>query len=337
MQTNQPNSQFFTWLVLFLALNIMAKIALADVVLPSVDPKFVTVVEQNPSRDAGYVVGDILERTVTITIKKPYELVKESLPIVGYEHRYKGQISGIELSSIQHEEHQNAGSVTHVLNLSYQVFTTGRVAKPAALRAEILKLRNTENKDVVQLRVPSFSFRVSPLSVFGQVKLREEISPFVPPLLLDASKEKRNLKVYAGILGLSLLGLLYMLGVHAWLPRMGAPFAKAYRDIRKMPETNEGIQEAVARVHQSLNKTAGMSVFSHTIEQFLQVKPAFTIAKPEIAAFFNLSKQVFFESEKNPTTAHQQSKQWLLQFCRHMRDCERGLKPDVNQNAGVSA
>lgn len=57
-----------------------------------IDPKYVTLQEENPTRDAGYVVGDILERTITLTIKKPYELVKEFLPIEGYEHRYKGQI-----------------------------------------------------------------------------------------------------------------------------------------------------------------------------------------------------------------------------------------------------
>lgn len=336
MQLNKMKRQCLIMTFMCFAGLMTEKSAVADVVLPSVDPKFVTLVEKNPTRDAGYVVGDVLSRTVTITIKKPYELVKESLPIVGYEHRYKGQISGIELTNIQHQEHQNVNSVTHELNLSYQVFTTGRVAKPAALRAEILKLRNTDNKDVVQLRVPSFSFRVSPLSVYGQVKLREEMSPFVPPLLLDATKEKRNIKILAGVLALSLLGLLYMLGVHAWLPKMGAPFAKAYRDIRKMPDTAEGMQQAVARIHQSLNKTAGTSVFKNTIDEFLNAKPAFKVAKQEIEQFFETSRQVFFESEQQQKSGIQ-SKAQLMQFCRHMRDCERGLKPDVANNNSVSA
>lgn len=306
--------------------------AVADVVLPSIDPKYANVKEINPKRDAGYVVGDVLDRTVIVTIKAPYELVKESLPIVGYEHRYRGQISGIELTKIQHEENKKSNAVEHTLHLSYQVFTTGKVAKPAALRAEILKIRNTKTKDVVQLRVPSFSFRISPLSVFGQVKLREEMSPFTPPLLLDDAKEQRNVKLLSVVLGIALLGLLYIFGVHAWLPRMGAPFARAYRDIRQLPDTPEGHKQAVSRIHQALNKTANTTVFSNTLSGLLDKKPAFAPAQKEIEQFFNLSNQVFF-AESHATHGIAEPKKWLLQFCRHLRDCERGLTPNIQNKA----
>ncbi|MDI1308565.1 MAG: hypothetical protein PSV17_03920 [Methylotenera sp.] len=310
-------------------LSLISQPVLADVVLPDINTKHVTIKQENPTRDAGYVVGDILERTITITVKKPYELVKESIPIVGYEHRWKGQISGIELSKVSAEEMQHSDSVTHVIHLTYQVFTTGKLAKPAALRAEILKMRNTENKEVLQYRVPSFSFRVSPLSVFGSVKLKEELSPFTPPFLIDSSKQRLTLKVLFGILSLSLLGLLYILGMHAWLPRMGAPFAKAYRDIRKMPETAAGLQQATARIHESLNKTAGTSLFGNNIDSFIQDKPAFSPVKKDIEKFFALSRKVFFEAE-SAQNLNEYSKVWLMKFCRHMRDCESGLRPEAS-------
>ncbi len=302
----------------------------ADAELPSINNKFVKIIEDNPTRDAGFVVGDILTRKITLTIKKPYELVKESLPIVGYEHRYKGQISGIELVDINTEESIHSDSVTHVLNLKYQVFMTSKLAKPAALRAEIVKIRNPEKKEVLQYRIPSFSFRISPLSVFGQVKLKEEMSPFVEPLLIDASKEQWYLKGLIGVLTISLLGLLYIFGMNAWLPRMGAPFAKAYRDIRKLPDTPEGIQKAVARVHESLNKTAGASLFNDNLENFIANKPTFSPAKNEIEQFFNLSRFAFFEANR-PASLPTYSKQWLLQLCRHLRDCERGLVPNIDK------
>jgi mxaA protein len=317
---------------MFMLAVAMPSLVKADVELPSVDNKYVTIKEENPTRDAGYVVGDILQRTITLTVKKPYELVKESIPIVGYEHRYKGQISGIELSNIETEEDQHSDSVTHVLHLSYQVFTTGKLAKPAALRAEIVKVRNTDNKKMFQYRIPSFSFRVSPLSVFGAVKLKEEMSPFTPPLLIDASPEKLNLTILLVLLGLSLTGLLYIFGTRAWLPRMGAPFAKAYRDIRKLPDTPEGIQQAVSRVHQSLNKTAGASLFSDNLTDFITKKPAFAPAKQEIEQFFNLSRFTFFETQ-HAHPSETASKKWLLSLCRHLRDCERGLKPNIKTGA----
>jgi mxaA protein len=301
----------------------------ADVVLPDINAKYVTIKEDNPTRDAGYVVGDILDRTITLTVKKPYELVKESIPIVGYEHRWKGQISGIELSKVSSEEIQHSDSVTHVIHLTYQVFTTGKLAKPAALRAEILKMRNTEKKETLQYRVPSFNFRVSPLSVFGSVKLKEEMSPFTPPFLIDSSKQKLSLKLLIGLLGFALLGLLYIFGMHAWLPRMGAPFAKAYRDIRKMPETADGLKHAIARIHESLNKTAGTSLFGNNIEDFVQHKPNFSPMKLEIEKFFSLSRKVFFEPESVQDLS-EQSKNWLLKLCRRLRDCERGLRPETD-------
>ena len=314
-------------LAMSIFLSLTLSTAMADVVLPSIDEKYVSIQEQNPTRDAGYVVGDILDRTITLTVKKPYELIKESLPIEGYEHRYKGQISGIELLKISTEESQNSDSVTHVLHLHYQIFTTGKLAKPAALRAEIVKLRNTTNKQVVQYRIPSFSFRISPLSVFGAVKLREEMSPFVPPLLLDASKSLLHLKILIALLCLAALGLLYIFGMHAWLPRMGAPFARAYRDIHKLPDSPEGIKQAVARLHESLNKTAGTSLFTSNLASFLRTKPAFDPVAKEIEQFFGLSRQVFFESNAS-NNLNEAPKVWLLKFCRRLRDCERGLRPD---------
>jgi mxaA protein len=302
--------------------------AQADFKLPEIDAKFITMKEVNPTRDAGFMVGDILSRQITLTIQKPYELVEETLPIVGYEHRYKGQISGIELVQIKTDVTNHSNSVTHVIDLDYQVFTTSKLAKPAVLRAEYVKIRNLNTKDVVQYRIPAFSFRISPLSVFGAVKLKEEMSPFVSPLLLDNRHEQRKLYIALGVLAFSLLGLLYIFGMRAWLPKMGAPFARAYRDIKKLPDTKEGVKQGVARVHQSLNKTAGISLFGDNLNQFIAEKPQFSPAKHEIQRFFNLSRFTFFEDQSAPTL-DTHSKTWLLSLCRHLRDCERGLKPNI--------
>lgn len=108
---------------------------------------------------------------------------------------------------------------------------------------------------------------------------------------------------------------------------MGAPFAKAYRDIRKLPATSEGLQQAVARVHRSLNFTAGNSVFKDNLDQFVQQKPAFKPVMVDIEQFFGSSRQVFFE----PQAEHQAGEvplDWLRNFCRRCRDCERGLIPE---------
>ncbi len=306
--------------------------AFADIVkLPDVDENFVSVELNDPVRDAGYVVGDVLNRTVTLTVKKPYQLVEESVPIVGYEHRYRGEISGIELVKIDMSSEENSDSEKYTMDLVYQVFTRSRTAKPATLRAEILKIRHTKTNKILQYRLPSFPFRVSPLSVYGAVKLDQEMYPFIPPLTLDSSQHIFNVKVLATILALSLLGLLYILGTYAWLPRMGAPFAKAFRDIKKMPDSPAGLQQAVTRVHQSLNETMGASLFNNNLDELMIKKPAFVPARHEIEKFLGLSHQVFFEDASEPlVTKH--PKAWLLQLCRHLRHCERGLVPNIKGN-----
>lgn len=306
--------------------SLMSTTSHADVLLPDVEERYVTIKESNPTRDAGYVVGDIVERTVTVTIKHPYQLVKESLPIVGYEHRWKGQISGIELSNIATESSTHGQDETHSIHLAYQIFTTGKLAKPAALRAEILKVRNLETKEVRQLRIPSFSMRVSPLSVFGAVKLREEMYPFVPPLLLSTQQEKRNVQLLSIALGLSVLGLIYILGAYAWLPKMGGPFAKAYRAIGKMPTDAGSLADGLSAIHQALNKTAGQSVFKDNLALLFAQKPSFRHAEARLNEFFARSHRTFFESEQAAMMSSE-DKRWLLSTCKQLRDCERGLRP----------
>ncbi len=310
------------------SLLILAGTSQADVVLPTVDSRYVSVKELNPSRDSGYVVGDKLERTLVITVKKPYELIAESLPIVGYEHRYRGQVSGIELAAIDVETEPHADSTTHTIHLVYQVFKSARVAKPALLRGEVVKLRHNAKKEIRQFQFQPFTFRVSPLSVYGEVNLKQEMSPFIKPFTLSTATDYRILNAAAVVLALSLLGLLYIFGAYSWLPRMGGAFAKAYRQVSKYPDTQQGLQEAVSAVHRAIQQVAGHSVFGNSVERFIEEKPAYAPAKPEIERFFGLSRQVFFDSKADPALG-MPAKQWLKQFCRHMRDCERGLRPEV--------
>lgn len=315
--------------VLFLGLGQLP--ALADEPVADVKEGVVTLKEVNPARRVGYTVGDILERTITLDIKKPYKLLDTSLPIVGYEKRWKNQPTGIELRSISHTQQEHDDATTHTLVLAYQVFTNNVVAKHAALPPEYLKLI-AEGK-VVQYRIPSWDFAISPIAIYGSVKIEYDMSPLRGPLLLDASPEKLRLKILLSVLALSLLGLIYILGSRTWLPRMGGPFAKAYRQLNKLhktPVSDTSLQTAAARVHEALNTTAGNSVFSDTLDVFLARKPAFRPLKTDLEQFFGLSRHVFFEHQAAHDTGPEPM-QWLRDFCRRCRDCERGLIPDSQQ------
>lgn len=320
------------WLALMAASGMLH--AEDEEITPNVEDGVVSIRITEPARKVGYTVGDILERDITLEIKHPYKLIETSLPIVGYEKRYQGQKIGIDLSSIHHVKQEHDASTTHHIKLAYQVFTNNVVAKHAALPQEYVKL--IKDGKVVKYRIPSWDFAISPLSIFGAVKIEYDMSPFRGPLILHSAKEQQRLYAFAAVLAVSLLGLLYILGTRSWLPRMGRPFARAYRDLRKLAKapapTPQTLQLAVSRLHKAFNTTAGQGVFADNIDMLIATKPGFAIVRDDIAVFFQLSRQVFFE----PGASHQAGKdpmQWLLQFCRRCRDCERGLKPDTRKLA----
>lgn len=287
---------------------------------------------KEPSRDMGYTVGDVLPRTMTFEVKKPYKLIETSLPIVGYERRYRGQVTGIEVRSVSHEKMDDGDYTKYVIHLTYQVFTNNVVAKPAFLPGEVFKfLKPGEGKqaaEVYQYRVPEWGFRVSPIAIFGSVKIEQDMSPMVPPLQISDAKQRATIKKLEIVLGLSLLGLLYIVGNLAWVPLMGRPFSRCMRAIKSCPDSPEGLQAAVSHVHQALNKTHGSSVFGDNLALFIANKPAFRPLQHELERFFALSREVFFEPTAKADLGSP-ARAWLKQFVRHCRDCERGLNPSI--------
>lgn len=273
-----------------------------------------------PTRDVGYTVGDTISRTIILEAPRTLQLIETSLPIAGNDKKRKGRGSGIELEEATLEKSIRPDKNIYTLHLTYQLFKGGVVARPASLPAEFVKFAG--KGESFDFRIPSWSFRMSPLAVFGQVVVEKDMSGFRGPLLLDSRRDYRILWALLGVLALSALGLLYVLGSTTWLPRMGGPFARALRDLKKLPQTADGLAQSVARLHQAFNASAGGSVFDRA--GFLALKPGFAPVGADIERFFSLSRTVFFE----PGAAHgiADPQAWLRQFCRRCRDCERGLK-----------
>lgn len=300
--------------------------------LPDVKEGIVSIETVDPAQRVGYTVGDVVEREVILTIKAPYKLIDTSLPIPGYEKRYRGQLIGIELKTISHSKKESSEQTTHHIKLAYQIFTNNVVAKNAALGPEYINLINTSNKkDLVKYRIPSLDISISPIAIFGQVKVENNMSTFLGPLLMSNAHEQQVLKASIVVFALSLIALLYILGARAWLPRMGGNFSKAYRGIRKTSRDAQGLQQAISILHQAINRTAGTSIFNDNAYTFLQAHPNFKPLREELEIFFGLSRQVYFEPAFKPENKFGNAEdphQWLVQFARRCRDCERGLTPE---------
>ncbi|MCB5187914.1 hypothetical protein LG200_07830 [Methylobacillus caricis] len=281
----------------------------------------VEITEINPDREVGYHVGDVLKRTITLKVADTYHLLPTSLPLVGNQKKYRNKEQGIEIYSSKMSESHQGGFNIYTLELNYQVFTSSIVAKPAALPPEFVKFAG--NGKLFRVRIPSWSFRISPLAVYGSVKIEKDMSPLRGPLLLDDSLHRQALHTAVAVLSLSLLGLLYILGNRAWLPRMGGPFAKANRKVRKSTTDDSGIKSALGSLHQAFNQSSGQSVF--TADEFINLKPGFAPIRQEIEQFFMLSRAVFFDAS-TASPIQEPSHVWLRKFSRRCRDCERGMK-----------
>ena len=312
-------------------------VAEGDVKLEDVPEGVVTVKTTEPERNVGYTVGDVIHRTITLNVKKPYALVETSIPIVGYERRWKGKLVGIDVSASSLKKEEASSSTTYTIDLDYQVLTNAITAKPGALPSEYFTIKVIDKAGKIRLfqyRVDSWNFRISPLAVFGAVKIEQDMSGMRGPLVLVADDQIHIRNIAAVILALALLGLLYILGNRAWLPRMGSPFAKALRDIRKLPDTTEGIMQAISRLHLAINKTAEQAIFKGTIHQLVAKKPAFAAIEKDLETFFEASRHVFFEAPSQ-ASGHT-SIAWLKAFARRARDCERGLTPDMQSRTPPS-
>ena len=308
----------------FLLLAMMLASSLGWAAEEDVDQKKddppVEITARNPARDVGYHVGDVLTRTITLKVADQYKLLPTSLPIPGNQKRRQNQAQGIELYASKLIESHHHGQNIYTLTLSYQVFTSGIVAKPAALPPEFIKFSG--NGKLFQARIPGWNFRISPLAVYGSVVISKDMSPLRGPLLISDQQQRYTMYAALGVFGLSLLGLLYIFGNRAWLPRMGGPFAKAYRAVRKTSSDDKGLQAAINDLHHAFKQSCGQSVFS--AEEIIHINPAFVPVADEIRQFFLLSRAVFFDSAEQNIPA--QPHQWLHQFSRRCRNIERGMK-----------
>ena len=296
---------------------------------PDIQEGIVSIKIKEPPHRVGYTVGDKSERHVEVTIKKPYVLIKESLPIPGYERKYKGQDLGIVLDAMSHVYKENKTSSTLVLDLTYQIFTNNVVAKPGFLPAEYIRVLNPNDpeKKVFKYRIPEYQIAISPLSIFGNIKIEEDMSPLRGVFLIDEKNPIKTLKI-SGIIALfSLLGLLYIYSQYAWLPNARGVFARTHRSINKVKATSANIQKAITEMHRAFDLVTGKTLFKDNLQDLYAKNSSFENIDNELREFFKLSTLVFFNTS-NKKYDHEEILKWLKNFSRHCRDCERKLIVD---------
>ena len=270
---------------------------------------------KNPSKQIGYVMGDVFTRTVELDVKAPYKLSKSSIPTKGLQQK------GIELSAVKVTEKQTAKSTHYQLQLKYQLFTSGPNVMKLKIAKHPLLIKHAGKS--FKVHIPQWIFRVSPLAINNEVYIEQDMSPYRGPLLVEVTSTKYVLGTFLLLTLVATCGLIYINADNAWFPGMGGPFAMSYRQINGYTGANVDkavLQQATTSIHHAFNQTFGQNVFTTDIERFVQRHPAFANIKHEIAQFFNASNHVLFavDSEKASVSIAD-----LLSFCTKCRHCER--------------
>ena len=300
---------------------------------PDMDPKYVDISILDPNQKVGYTVGDYINREITLTVKEPFKLIEESLPIVGYEKRYRGQLLGISLKAINVSKKTKDGLTTYVIKLKYQIFTNNVVAKPASITADYYRFINpNEPKKIQKFRVPAFTFAISPIAIFGDVKIENDMSPYRGPFLKDKIPDENKIKFSLFALIIILLTFIYIYGRYTWLPNR--TFSMVYRRFKKQKPSAANTKKIITALHAGFDNLIEQSLFEDNIALLIKKNGSFKHIEKELHTFFKISRALFFQ--KHIKLDQDELNKWLINFSLHCRMCERKLIVNPKDIKGIS-
>ena len=284
---------------------------------PDLDEEFYTLSITEPNQKVGYHVGDLVQRQIKLTVHEPYTLIEESLPIVGYEKRFRGQLLGITLQNIDKKIFKNELD----LLLTYQIFTNNVVAKPAFITADYYRVVNKKNpEEVLKLRVPELTIAVSPIAIFGDIKVQEDMSDFRGPVLIEQQQYLNKIYISAAVFIFSLFVLLYVYTKFTILPGFKKTFLPLYRKLKKDKDIK--IDEIIKLIHGQINNYSKASIFEKNLKDLYAKNSSFKFIEKELILFFKISNQKLFTKQMKENAS---IRDWLISFCFHLHLCEKKI------------
>ncbi|MGI9304404.1 MAG: hypothetical protein ACR2RB_17120 [Gammaproteobacteria bacterium] len=292
------------FVLLFMALNAQAAVLRFETVQP---------------RAVGYMIGDLVRQEIRLELETPWQLDMASLPAAGRIDRW------LELREPQARANGSLNSTRYVLALTYQVFNAPQTVEYIFLPQKELYFTDGEKR--LPLFVPA-----RPLSVASMVAADDVEYGHFP---MQPDRRPRAISLGApiwwsvlGLIGIA-AGLAYLAYAYLTLPffaRSKAPFARAYKSLRRLthtPDDGQRHRRALQHVHRAFDRTAGKVVFAGEVDKFLESHPRFAGQREEIENFYSRSRAYFFENNEMPAGGTELSA--LLALCLACRDIERGL------------
>jgi mxaA protein len=270
-------------------------------------------VELFAPRDFGYVMGDLIEHTITVAAPDAYALETGFLPNPGILDE------GLDVRAVHWNAIRENGETRYRIRIAYQLFKGVRAPEKATVPALPLRFRGSEP---LEAKVPEWEFTVTPLIPPQLADENVTVKESLPPEPLAATPHKRRLLAYFS-------GIVAILGSLAWR-RIGRtnrnrPFARAHRELKKRlrgPVSGDAYRAAAKLLHRALDETAGRTLFAEQVGRFCANRPAFTELQEDLADFFRLSQHLFFISPDTPAPPDYPAAR-LEDLCRRCAMAER--------------
>ena len=269
-------------------------------------------------RNFGYLIGDIVKRTIVLEIDHPHMLDQKQIPELGKINRW------LELrkNNLKINKHKNFSR--YELELEYQIFNS----EPG--HAEIFlpgfDLIVTTSERTLPMVFHDRSIRMMSVTEDDPSRSLEflDLQPPISPQQVSESSSWLKLSFALFGICLSLLFLIYIYAVLPWVGKLHGPFAQAVRKLRglrKVADTKNDSHKALKHIHAAFNQTYGKVLLHDDLEIFFQKQPAFRKLRSELTDLFSHSRAVFFDEPKTSEWTINE----LLNICRQCRDIERGL------------
>jgi len=256
----------------------------------------------------GYVIGDILEQRVALTINgETIELTEQPL-----EQRVGPWVQ--RLSSDTTVDKQGNSWLT----MRYQIINAPFEPQEVALPALVLTTNTT-----TPFELSPQPFSLSPLTL--ERKSSNNTFPFMMPDRVPslANAQLIQRKLYFALLALGITTLAW-LAWWLWLrqrDKKTLPFSKAMYELRKLrgnrTQSVNDNSEAWSAVHEAFNTLAGQTLTSHTAKVQLKGRHWLEPFSSDINAFYTTSDQRFFKPNA-PQASFE-----LYKFCKSLYNAEK--------------
>jgi len=288
-------------------------------------------------RDSGYLLGDLVEEHVELTLPAGFSVDADSLPLPGRVAPW------MEVRHARIEAGQTPGQTSVVV--TYQVFAEVEQAERVPIPP--FKLRVREGALVRAVSVPEKSFLMSPALPATLTDEDRELKPSPAPQSLPLARA-------ISVLALSVLTVLacglYLLWAYdrlPFLPRSPGPFARAWRRWRRAgaqvrltgvqlprmpwmaergrrgrhPITEGERIELLRDWHAALNQAAGETLYTSTLPQLFARAPYLEALRTQVEGMFDASWKSFYGASEAPAPGAAE----ILDLLRRSAERERGV------------